>query len=136
MVQLAKTLNAWGTPDFEDALKQEIAQIGTEHLPLQQGLSTSSYAIDDKLSVMILHVSEETGFIRAKAGIFYTGIIAGCSCADDPTPVNENNEYCVVQLDIDKITAETTVTLLTEEPSQWLTDNNTFYGHQTKGPKS
>jgi hypothetical protein len=114
MIRQTKTLNAWGTPDFEDILKQEIAQIGAEQLPLQQGLSTSSYAIDNKLSVMILNVSEEAGFIRAKAGIFYTGIIASCSCADDPTPINEHNEYCVVQLDIDKITAETTVTLLAE----------------------
>jgi hypothetical protein len=114
MVQLAKTLNAWGTSAFEGVLKQEIVQIGAEQLPLQQGLSTSSYAVDNKMDVMILNVSEEAGFIRAKAGIFYTGIIPGCSCADDPTPVNENNEYCVVQLDIDKMTAETTVTLLAE----------------------
>jgi len=114
VIRLSKTLNAWGTPDFEDTLKQEIAQLGAEQLPLQQGLSTSSYAVDNKLDVMVLNVSEEAGLIRAKAGIFYTGIIAGCSCADDPTPVNEQNEYCVVQLDIDKMTAETTVTLLAE----------------------
>ncbi len=114
MIRLSKTITAWGTPDFENTLKQEIAQIGAEQFPLQQGLSTSSYAVDNKLDVMILNVSDEAGFIRAKAGIFYSGIIPGCSCADDPTPVNENNEYCVVQLDIDKMTAETTVTLLVE----------------------
>ena len=57
---------------------------------------------------------EEPGLIRVKAGIFYTGIIAGCSCADDPTPIDELNEYCVVQLDIDLATADTTVTLLDE----------------------
>jgi len=85
-----------------------------EQLPLQQGLSTGSYAIGDKLNVMIISVSEKAGFIRAKAGIFYTGIIAGCSCADDPTPVNEESEYCVVQLDINKLTAETTIALLAE----------------------
>ncbi len=85
-----------------------------EQLPLQQGLSTDSYAIGDKLNVMIISVSEKAGFIRAKAGIFYTGIIAGCSCADDPTPVNEESEYCVVQLDINKLTAETTIALLAE----------------------
>ena len=114
MIRLSKSLNAWGTPAFEEVIKQEIAQVGAEQLPLQQGLSTSSYALDNKLEVMILKVSEEAGFIRAKAGIFYTGIVAGCSCADDPTPINENNEYCVVQFDIDKMTAETTVTLLVE----------------------
>ncbi|MBZ0094841.1 MAG: hypothetical protein K8H75_05580 [Sulfuricella sp.] len=114
MIRLTKSLNAWGTPDFEDILKGEIEQMGAEQLPLQQGLSTSSYALDDKLKVRIIGVSEEARFIRAKVGIFYTGIIAGCSCADDPTPVEEQNEYCVVQLDIDKTTAETTVVLLVE----------------------
>lgn len=114
MIRLTKSLNAWGTPDFEDILKGEIEQMDAEQLPLQQGLSTSSYALDDKLNVRIISVSEEASFIRAKVGIFYTGIIAGCSCADDPTPVEEQNEYCVVQLDIDKTTAETTVVLLVE----------------------
>lgn len=62
---------------------------------------------------MINAVSEEAGFIRARAGIFYTGVIAGCSCADDPTPVDEQNEYCDVRVDIDKQTGEATIALLT-----------------------
>jgi len=49
-----------------------------------------------------------------KAGLLYAGIIAGCSCADDPTPIDEVTEYCVVRFDIDKATAETKVTLLSE----------------------
>jgi hypothetical protein len=114
MIRLSKSLNAWGTPDFESILKAEIEQMGAEQLPLQQGLSTSSYALDDKLEVRIIGVSEEAGFIRAKIGIFYAGITPGCSCADDPTPVEEQVEYCVVQLDINKTTAETTVALLAE----------------------
>lgn len=112
MIRLTKSLNAWGTPDFEDILKGEIEQMDAEQLPLQQGLSTSSYALDDKLNVRIIRVSADTSFIRAKVGIFYKGMIPGCSCADDPTPVEEQNEYCEVQLDINKMTAETTVTLL------------------------
>lgn len=114
MIRLTKSLNAWGNPDFRDTLKAEIKQLGAEQLPLQQGLSTSSYALDDKLDAMIISVAEEAHFIRAKAGIFYAGIIAGCSCADDPTPVEEQAEYCVVQLEINKKTAETTVALVAE----------------------
>lgn len=114
MIRLTKSLNAWGTPDFEDILKAEIEQLGAEQLPLQQGLSTSSYALDDKLNVRIIRVSGDTSFIRVKIGIFYAGITPGCSCADDPTPVEEQNEYCVVQLDINKITADMTVALLEE----------------------
>jgi len=106
-------LGAWGNPDFADVLKKELEQLNADQLPLQRGLSTTSHAIDHNLSVMIIRVSEEGGSIRVKAGIFYSGIIAGCSCADDPTPVEEQSEYCEVQLDINKSTAEATITLLT-----------------------
>ena len=81
-------------------------------LPLQQGLSTGSHAIDNQLEAMIIRVSGEAGVIRVKAGIFYSGIIAGCSCADDPTPVSEQSEYCVVQLDINTMTGAVAVVLL------------------------
>ena len=114
MMRLTETLNAWGTPDFKDILKKEIERMDAGQFPLQQGLSTGSYTLDGKFNAMIIGVVEEAGLIRVKAGIFYSGIIAGCSCADDPTPVNEESEYCVVQLDIDKQTADTTIALLAE----------------------
>lgn len=114
MIRLAKTLSAWGTSGFEDILKGEVEQLDTDLLPLQQGLSTSSHVTDSQRQAMIIRVSDDEGFIRVKAGIFYSGIIAGCSCADDPTPIDEQNEYCVVQIELNKQTAEATVTLLDE----------------------
>jgi hypothetical protein len=114
MIHLPKSLNAWGSPEFEAVLKQEIAQLDASQLPLQQGLTRSSYVTDRPFQTMILNVSAEGNLIRAKAGIFYTGVIAGCSCADDPSPIDELNEYCTVQLCIDRMTAETTAVLLAE----------------------
>jgi len=114
MCQLPQSLHAWKTPGFRDVLKREIEQMDAGQLPLQQGLSFSSHVTDRHFQAMIISVSEEAGLIRAKAGIFYTGVIAGCSCADDPTPIDEQTEYCVLQFDIDRATAETTVTLLEE----------------------
>ena len=114
MIKLPNSLSAWGTPGFKDVLKQEIEQLDAECLPLQQGLSVSSYVTDRPFQAMIISVSEAAGLIRVKAGFFYTGVIAGCSCADDPTPVDEMNEYCVAQLDIDRVTGETAVQLLDE----------------------
>jgi len=111
MIRLTKSLGAWGTPEFRETLKREIEGMGAGHLPLQQGLSAGSYALDHGLQAMILGVSEGQTTIQVHAGIFYSGIIAGCSCADDPTPVDEHSEYCEVQLDIDKATGETAVAL-------------------------
>lgn len=112
MLQLPQSLAAWNTPQFESVLKNELEQVDGKLLPLQQGLARSSYALTDNFSISIITVSDEPDCIRVKAGIFYQGIIPGCSCADDPTPIDEMTEYCVVQLDIDRRTAETAITLL------------------------
>lgn len=115
MIQLPNSLNAWGKPEFGDVLKQEIEQLDPVQLPLQQGLSASSHVSDQPFKAMIINVHEEPGQLKVKAGIFYTGIIAGCNCADDPSPIDELNEYCELQFDIDKTTARTSVRL-TDEP--------------------
>ena len=115
MLRLTKSLSAWGASGFGDVLKQEIEQLNADQLPLQQGLSAGNYVLGDKFSVMILGTVEDEDFIHVKAGVFYNSIIGGCACADDPTPVSELNEYCEVRLDISKKTAETMVTLLTDE---------------------
>ena len=112
MIKLISALEAWGTPDFENALQDEIKKIEPELLPLQEGLSQSSYVSDADISVLILNVTDTTHDIIAKTGIFYAGVIAGSCCADDPTPMSEQTEYCEVQFNINKLTAETTVALL------------------------
>jgi len=114
MLRLTKSLSAWGRPEFDQTLKQELAEKGLDALPLQQGLTTSSVATDTKPQIMVIRAGEEGDLIQVKVGIFYAGIIAGCSCADDPTPVNENPEYCTAQVVIDRRTAEATVSLLAE----------------------
>ena len=112
MIRLTKTLNAWGSASFEAVLKAEIEQLDAGLLPLQQGLSSTSHVTDSPHQAIIMRVSDDEDFIRVKAGIFYSGIIAGCSCADDPTPIDEQTEYCEVQIEINRMTAEATVVLL------------------------
>jgi hypothetical protein len=112
MIYLYQSLKSFDTPDFKAIAKNDIQDINPTLLPLQNGLSFSSYVGKSPFSVVILNVTEETDFICVKAGIFYTGIIAGCSCSDDPTPTDEQNEYCELLFNINKKTAETSVTLL------------------------
>ncbi len=115
MIKLDKSLRAWGTPGFEAIFKQELAQQAGQ-LPLQQGLSAGNYVVAEApVTVAIISVVELENVIRVKAGIFYRSVMAGCSCADDPTPISENNEYCEVQMDIDKASAGTTIALITEQ---------------------
>lgn len=112
MIQLPLSLLAWNSESFKAVIKQELCSIDARLLPLQKGLRYSSMANTDSLSVSVLTMEDDEQQILVKAGLFYTGIIAGCNCADDPTPVDENNEYCEVLFRISKHTAETTVTLI------------------------
>jgi len=112
MIRLVSALGAWGTPDFESILKLEIHDIELEKLPLQEGLSQTSYVCDSNIQVLILKVTESKYDIVVKTGIIYAGIIVGSCCDSDPTPVCEQTEYCEIQFNIDKLTAETTISLL------------------------
>lgn len=114
MIKLDKSMQAWDTPNFKLVLKQEIEQLGADSLPLQQGLTTGNYVSNTPFTVLIHNIAELENVIRVKAGIFYQGIIGGCSCTDDPTPVSDINEYCEVHLDIDKTSAIATVVLVSE----------------------
>lgn len=112
MVRLVNALKAWGSNEFEAVYKAEVAGLEKELLPLQAGLASSSHVSDSPIAPVLLATSETDKMISVKTGIFYSGIIAGSCCADDPTPVCEENEYCELQFDIDKNTGEATITLL------------------------
>ena len=114
MIKLSQIVQSFGADNLKKSAKEEIQNIEPTLLPLQQGLSLSSYVGQSPFSAVILNVSEGTDSIQVKSGIFYTGIIAGCSCSDDPSPTDEQNEYCELQFTINKDTAETNVTLLND----------------------
>lgn len=112
MIRLPRSLAVWGSPAFADTLKQELVRGAGGQLPLQQALSAASYASDAPSDIMLIHADESADVIRVKVGVFYTGIIAGCSCADDPSPVEPVNEYCELMLCIDRHSGQTTAALL------------------------
>ena len=112
MFYLKQSIKAWNTGSFNEILIKELRSIDSSLLPLQQGLSYSNFAVGDDISAIILRSEETDAQLLVKAGLFYTGIIAGCNCADDPTPVDEINEYCEVLLTINIVSAQTQVSLI------------------------
>lgn len=111
MFGLDKSLAAWGTPEFSSIAKQEIAQHAAQ-LDLQQGLTLGNYVLDAPITVIIHGCTELEKVVRIHAGIFFLSVIAGCSCSDDPTPINELSEYVEIQLVIDKASSATQVVWL------------------------
>ncbi len=118
MMMLLKSLQAWNSQpkqtlaDFKTAFIHEVQQLDGNLLPLQAALRYSNHALLDEFKVMVISIQETNTTLEVKTGIFYNGMIAGCSCADDPTPLNEQAEFCECLFKIDKQTAQTDVQLL------------------------
>lgn len=110
-IQLHRILAAWGSEQFRQTCKNELEQLKVTQLPLQQALRIGSHVVDKPLGAMFIAAHDSGTCLEVKAGIFFTSLIAGCSCADDPTPVEEQNEYCEMAFTIDKQTAMAEVCL-------------------------
>lgn len=110
---LPRSLAAHGSAAFENTLKQELAQLPADVLPLQQGLRHGSVALNDGISFMLLNTLQDSQGLVIQLGVFYHSIIAGCSCSDDPTPIERNTEYCEIQLRIAQQDARASFAYLT-----------------------
>ncbi|MGB0722895.1 MAG: hypothetical protein ACPGU7_10925 [Gammaproteobacteria bacterium] len=91
---LPRSRAALGTDAFARILKEEMEQLPPAALPLQAGLRHSSAVAPRPFKIVVLSVTTGTEEAEARVGVFYAGVIAGCNCADDPTPMDEENEHC------------------------------------------
>ena len=112
---LPHTLASWNTPGFHETFKREAEALDAGLLPLQQGLTWTSTVADEPFSIVPIAAEATAGGLRIKAGVFYAGFIGGCSCADDPTPLESQLEYCVLRFEIDGKDGATRVDLLPED---------------------
>jgi len=114
MMAFTKSLAARGTPGFAAEFKRELAQVPVDALPLRGALAHSNQSVDGSIEPVVLAVSEETGSLRVKTGIFFAGIDAGSCCADDPGGPCEQTEYCEILVIIDKTSSLGDIILLDE----------------------
>lgn len=111
MLHLPNTLRTWNSPSFAATLVSELAD-QRDMLPLLALATGSSAVSDEAITVMLLQAWEDVAHRYVKVGIFFSGIVAGCNCADDPTPVEARPEYGELRLRIDPVSAATTITPL------------------------
>ena len=111
-VELPNALKAWGSDDFNDALRADIERLSHHQLPLQQALQLSSQVSDEPFQAMILGSEATDETVRVRASVFFSGVIAGCSCADDPTPLDLVNEHCTIEIRLDRKQASASLRLL------------------------
>ncbi len=102
MIFLPNTTSAFNHERFEATVKQELAAQDDFAKLLQQTLQFGSYALLDELEIMLNKIEADDAHIRIEIGAFYHSLIAGCNCADDPSPVEKNNEYTEISIIIDR----------------------------------
>lgn len=103
MPGLPNSLCAWRTDAFGATLKGEIEGMSAGTLPLDAGTSRGGLVDDGDITATILTVTDDELSIICDIGVFFTEIVAGCSCGDEPDPINA---YCRMRIRIDKTTAE------------------------------
>lgn len=111
---LPDAATAWNTPGFAAALKRELEAAGASRLPLQRALTASSAVHGEGVQAMFLGADERGGIIEARVGIFFSGIVTGCSCAGDPAADELHDEYCELAVAIDRATAQASIRLAPE----------------------
>ncbi len=96
-----------------DRLAQGIAaafkDIPAHSLPLQ-GCCHQGGAIDDgAVEISVVSVRADAQQIRAELDVFFTEVVGGCSCSDDPVGYPM---CCRMRLRIDRTTAESRLEVL------------------------
>lgn len=108
---LKESLKHWNTASFKDVFKSELLSLDTSLLPLHRATNQGGHVDYSNLGLTILSTSESENLINVKTGIFFTEIVGGCNCDDDP---GESNNYCILLINIDKNTSTCSFALLAE----------------------
>jgi hypothetical protein len=95
---LGNSLRAWNTDAFAEVLIAELLRLGAGGLPLHEAATGGCVAADD-VEITVLGAGDSAAEIHVNVGVFFTEILAGCSCGDEPAA---SNAYCELRVSIDK----------------------------------
>lgn len=81
---------------FKDDFKHYIEQLPPASLPLHNCTSQGGIVDDRNISASILSVTAIENGVEIKIAVFFTEIIGGCSCGDDPVAENAYAELLAI----------------------------------------
>lgn len=99
---LTAAVRDWGTEQFERTLKSDIEALDGGCLPLYQGTQAGGRVDDSDLSVTVISSRARGSVIESCIGVFFTEVVGGCSCGDEPFT---QPGYCELRVTIDRHTA-------------------------------
>jgi hypothetical protein len=99
MLNLYDALVFRDTGEFPMRLKHAIEALDAGHMPLHQCVNQGGQVDASDMAVTVLDVTEVRDDIRARIGVFFTEVVGGCSCGDEPF---EQPVYCELGVTIDR----------------------------------
>ena len=100
-IRLPAAVHEWGSARFEQTLKDAIERLDAGCLPLYRATSEGGRVDASDLRVSVLGSHEDGQAIEARVGVFFTEVVGGCSCGDDPF---SRPGYCLLRVTIDRQT--------------------------------
>ena len=98
-IRLRHCLEAEDAERFKQRLAAALKALPGGSLPLHAGCEQGGLVDDSNISASVLSVEQDKQRFLARVGIFFTEIIGGCNCNDDPLEVNA---YCVLEVVISR----------------------------------
>ena len=86
---------------FARALGPALDALPAGALPLGSGCTRGGMIDDSALTFSVLAVDEQAGRVAARVGVFFTEVVGGCNCSDDPVAFDA---YCVLEVAFDRAT--------------------------------
>ena len=94
---------------FARRLKGALERLPPGTLPLALATTQGGQVDDSDISVTLLAVRDDGNVIRARVMVFFSEIVGGCSCGDEPVSANG---YCELVVSIDRRTAAAQFTVI------------------------
>ena len=95
MVTYTQSIQNFQSDIFKHDFKYFIENISPGILPLFKCTSQGGIVDESNISASVLSITESFDTINVKTAIFFTEIVGGCNCADDPVSVNAYGELVI-----------------------------------------
>ena len=103
MIKLIESLKHWGSSDFSNVIKNELAELGVNSLSIQDAATPGKFVNDTEMGITVLAMSENVQHINVKIGVIFSETQWGYCCGDEEPMVT--NAYCEICIFINKNTS-------------------------------
>lgn len=84
---LPASLHAFGSDTFPSVLKADLERLDPAALGLDRAVTQGGQVQEFSVTTTLVGATGDGDAVRARVGVFFTEVVGGCSCGDDPYQV-------------------------------------------------